>query len=131
MERKPVKDNENNFNIVNIFYNASPFIKSVKLNHELEVKFGTRGVRPFSKIDYDKVIQKLKSFDFVSANEQGNYLLRIQNEYLDPKSGQFRMSQIRTEITGFHPIPGKRPKRHFVLLTVFPLVIQTCRLMPI
>ena len=30
-------------------------------NPELEIRFGTRGVRPIAKIDYDNVIQKLIS----------------------------------------------------------------------
>ena len=106
-------DNENNnsrekskdkFNIINIFYGVSPFVKDYTKNNELEVKFGTRGFKQFSKIDYDNVIRQLKSLGFSSLNEQGEYLFRIQNEFLDPKSGQFRMSSIRTEIVGFHPI---------------------------
>ncbi len=65
---------------------------------ELEAKFGTRGIKPIMRIDYDNVIKKLKSSGFTMNNN--NYLLRIQNEYTDLKSGLSRMSNVRTEITG-------------------------------
>ena len=98
------KSSDEKFKLVDVFYKASPFTKNVLTNHELEVKFATKGYKHFSKIDYDNVIRKLKSLEFYSPNEQGIYMFRIQNEYLDPKSGQFRMSNIRTEINGFHAI---------------------------
>ena len=92
-------------NMMNLFYNANPFVKSTSVNHEVEVKFGTKGIKYLTKIDYDNVIRKLKSLGFHSENESGNYYLRIYSEYLDPKTGTFKLSNsIRTEIDGFHAI---------------------------
>jgi len=85
--------------------------KLLKLNlvkllddNELEVKFGTKNIKRISKIDFDNVIRKLKSLNYKCANEQGNYSLKIQNEFLDEKSGNKRISNIRTEIEGEHNI---------------------------
>ena len=89
--------------LVKTFYDASPYVKDAVTNHELEVKFGTKSVRPHTKIDYDNVIRKLKSLGFSSTYEDGYYLLRISYEYLD-KSGQYKDSNIRVEITGFRAI---------------------------
>jgi hypothetical protein len=70
---------------------------------ELEVKFGTRGIKPLGRIDYGNVIQHLLSHGF-SAKGTNKYLLRIQNEYTEPNTGNMRMSNIRTEITGLHHV---------------------------
>ena len=91
-------------NMVKIFWGNNPYIKDVKKSSELEVRFGTKGIKPLTKIDYDNVIQKLKSLGFTSQNENGKYMLRINNEFLDSASGRSKMSQIRTEITGFTSI---------------------------
>ena len=90
--------------LVEQFFGNNPFVKNVTNNHELEVRFGTRKVKPITKIDYDNVIQKLKSFGFTTENEEGTYMLRMQNEFLDNVSGRFKQSNIRTEIRGFHGI---------------------------
>ena len=66
-------------NLVKLYWGNNPYVKDINKNNELEVRFGTRGIKPLSKIDYDKVIRKLKSFGFTSNLEQGNYMLRIQN----------------------------------------------------
>jgi len=91
-------------NLIQLFYANNPFIKDVKKNDELEVRFGTKGIKPLTKIDFDNVIRKLKSLGFSSPNEQGAYMMRIQNEFLDSESGVFRVSPIRAEINGFHAI---------------------------
>ena len=70
---------------------------------EFESKFGTRGIKPITRIDYDNVIKQLLSQGF-SIKYENNYLLRIQNEYDDVKSGFKKMSNIRTEITGLQNI---------------------------
>ena len=70
---------------------------------ELESKFGTRGIKPISRIDYDNVIQKLLSVGF-TFKTQNNYLLRIQNEYMDVRTGTTKMSNIRTEINGIQNV---------------------------
>ena len=91
-------------NLVKLFWANNPYIKDVNKNNELEVRFGTRGVKPLTKIDYDNVIRKLKSLGFTSNLEEGNYMLRIQNEYLDSNTSKYRLSSIRAEINGFHAI---------------------------
>ena len=57
--------------------------------YEVEAKFGTRGIKPITKIDYDNVVQKLKSLGYKSDNEQGTYSLKIQSEFLDTKTQYF------------------------------------------
>ena len=69
---------------------------------ELEVKFGTMGVKPITRINFDNVIKKLLSLGFKIDNNV--YLLRIQNEYMDPKTGTVHLSNIRTEINGLQNI---------------------------
>ena len=91
-------------NLVKLFWANNPFIKDINKNNELEVRFGTKGIRPLTKIDYDNVIRKLKSLGFTSPLEQGSYMLRINNEFLDPATSKFKVSSIRTEINGFHAI---------------------------
>ena len=90
--------------IVKIFYNMSPYVFSKQSTYELEVKFGTKGIKPLTRNDYDNVIKKLKSLGFVTSNNVGEYYLRINCEFLDPKSGKFKLSDIRTEISGLHNI---------------------------
>ena len=69
---------------------------------ELEVKFGTQGIRSTTRIDYDNVINKLLSAGFISEGNQ--YLLRIQNEYTDPKTSIPKISNIRTEIKSIQSV---------------------------
>ena len=90
--------------MANIYWANSPFIPNYKKQHELEVRFGTRNIKPITKIDYDNVIQKMKSLGFKCENEAGEFMLRISNEFLDPATGIFRDSDIRTEISGFNKI---------------------------
>ena len=72
--------------------------------HELEVKFGTKGLQNISKINFDNVFKKLKSIGFdIQGTSAGDNMLRIQNEYSDDRS-QIRISNIRTEIYGLHNI---------------------------
>jgi SAM-dependent methyltransferase len=79
------------------------FKVSANTELELEVKFGTRGVKPLSRIDYGNVIQHLLSHGF-QAKGQTKYLLRIQNEYLEANTGTVRMSSLRTELNGLHNV---------------------------
>jgi len=90
-------------NLVKIFYNANPYSHSNK-NHELEVRFGTRGVKPLNKNDYDNVIKKLKSLGFTSLNEVGVSTLKIQSEYLDKNTGKFKLSNTRVSINDLNEI---------------------------
>jgi hypothetical protein len=72
--------------------------------YEMEAKFGTRGIKPITKIDYDNVVKKLKSLGYVSENEKGTCILKIQPEFLDTYTGEFKTSgnfdKFRVEITG-------------------------------
>jgi len=70
---------------------------------EFEIRFGTRGIRPISKIDFDNVIQKLKSsgFELLDVN---TYTLKMQSEFLDKKTGKTKQSNVRVELNGIHQI---------------------------
>ena len=70
---------------------------------EFEIRFGTRGIRPISKIDFDNVIQKLKSsgFELLDINA---YTLKMQSEFLDKKTGRTKESNVRVELNGLHQI---------------------------
>ena len=54
--------------MINDYYLAKPFSPVNRINHELEVRFGNKGVKPFTKNDYDAVIKHLKSCGFTSSN---------------------------------------------------------------
>ena len=84
-------------NLVRLYYQSNPFSHSNK-NQELEVRFGTRGIKPLNKNDYDSVIKKLKSLGFTSLNEVGTSSLKIQCEYLDKNTGKFKLSNTRVTI---------------------------------
>ena len=90
--------------IVRKFYSMNPYVFSKQSVYELEVKFGTKGIKPLTRNDYDNVIKKLKSLGFVTSNNIGEYYLRINCEFLDPKSGKFKLSEIRSEVSGLHNI---------------------------
>lgn len=70
---------------------------------EFEIRFGTRGISAISKIDFDNVIQKLKSSGFQLLDVNG-YTLKIQSEFLDKQTGKTRESNVRVEINGIHQI---------------------------
>ena len=90
-------------NLIKLYYQATPFSHSNK-NHELEVRFGTRGIKPLNKNDYDNVIKKLKSLGFSSVNEVGTSSLKIQSEYLDKNTGKFKLSNTRVTINDLFQI---------------------------
>ena len=68
---------------------------------ELEVRFGTKGIKRISHINYDNVVQRLLSLGFELTPSES--ILRITNEYIDQR-GVTKMSNIRTEIKGLGPI---------------------------
>jgi len=72
--------------------------------NELEIRFGTRNIKKINKINFDNVIKKLKSLGYYSTDELGTHILKIQNEFEDPKTGEIKLSNIRTEITGISNI---------------------------
>ena len=100
---KPQKKKKHRLdNLVKIFYNSNSYMNTThKKFNELEVRFGTKGIKPITKSDYDNVVKKLKSFGFkVRGEESGEYYLRINCEFLDSASGKFKLSNVRTEIKG-------------------------------
>ena len=76
---------------------------SVDGNSELEIRFGTRGVNPISKIDFDNVIQKLKSIGFI-IETTNDYSLKISSEYIDKNTGATKLSNVRVEVNGINDI---------------------------
>jgi hypothetical protein len=101
-DNKPKLPPKEQLNKISQFFLNNP---NGKYNeYEMEAKFGTRGIKPIAKIDYDIIVKKLKSLGYVSDNSQGNYSLKIQPEFLDVKTGQFKTSndfdKFRIEIIG-------------------------------
>ena len=70
---------------------------------ELEIRFGTNQSNSITKIDFNNVIAKLRSMGFENKSDD-DYHLNINNEYTDPRSGQRRLSNIRTSINGLEKI---------------------------
>lgn len=71
---------------------------------ECELKFGTRGVKPISKIDFDNVVQRLLSSGFMIKGSTQKRMLRIQPQYVEPKTGVTRVSNVRVQLTGLNSI---------------------------
>ena len=77
---------------------------SSKKNHdELEIRFGTKFWNPITRINFENVIQKIKSSGWSLLNTDNDYTLKIQNEYITT-DGTKRLSNIRTEIAGLKNI---------------------------
>lgn len=87
---------------------------------ELEIRFGTRGNKPTTREHFDGVIQKLLSSGFTIEKKNG-YSLKIQNEFIDQKTGQTKLSLIRAEIHGINDIQNycktNTPDEKYVLFT--------------
>lgn len=99
--------------LIKTYYAAAPYLPSgagLATQHELEVRFGTRAIyQQITKTDYDAVVKMAKSFGFVvkddAGTSSGQYSLRIQNEFVDARTGSFKVSDnIRTEIYGMDAI---------------------------
>jgi hypothetical protein len=90
---------------------------------ELEVRFGTRGVNPISKIDFDNVIQKLKSVGF-HMETMNDYSLKIQSEFIDKKTGMTKQSNVRVEINGIHNIQKYCATNSLTISEINPLFTQ-------
>jgi len=60
--------------------------------YEMEAKFGTKGIKQITKLDYDNVVKKLLSMKFKTTTDSGFYTLKIQPEVLDIKTGEFKNS---------------------------------------
>jgi len=92
--------------LVKVYYNNISNNPNIYINNELEVKFGTKGIKSLTRNDYDNVIKKLKSSGFkIIGDSNGQYYLRINCEFLDSTTGRFKLSSdLRTEIRGLHSI---------------------------
>lgn len=90
--------------LVQLFFGNVTKNNYSRASHELEVRFGTKGIKPLTKNDYDNVVKVLKSFGFQTSNPDGLSALRVKCEFLDSTTGRFKMSDIRTEINGLTAI---------------------------
>jgi mRNA capping enzyme/mRNA capping enzyme, catalytic domain len=90
--------------MVSLYLASNPVMKTNRKTSELEIRFGTnsRLSRPITKIDYENVVKQLYSSGFVCENPSGLQMLRIQNEYIDTRTGITKCSNIRAEIVGLH-----------------------------
>ena len=103
---KPVrtmKQNKEEFErIVGQYLASNPVFSQNNKVSELEVRFGTnpKVAKPINKMGYDNVVKQLYACGFKPENSRGNQILRIQNEYVDNRTGAIKMSNIRAEIVG-------------------------------
>jgi len=100
-------DAERLVKIIEHYLASNPYIKRANFENEVEVRFGTRGIKRIMKIDYDNIVQKLYSLGFKTTTKDtsGQYYLRINSEFDDPKTGERKFSRIvRTEIVGLELI---------------------------
>ena len=67
---------------------------------ELEVRFGTRGIKRISKLDYDNIVRKLISNGYTMAQPADITRLRMSPEYIDSRTGQTKISNLRVELSG-------------------------------
>lgn len=113
MEKRDDKINNNHINnsnpklefeiMVENYLASNPMMQTADhKTSEMEVRFGTnpKVAKPLSKIDYDRVVQQLYAGGFQCSNMDGLHILRIQNEYTDPRIGTTKISNIRGEIVG-------------------------------
>lgn len=74
------------------------YLDSDSLEEEFEIRFGTKGRKKITKIDFDNVVQYLLSKKFKHTYEDD--VLKISTDYIDKRTGESRVSSIRTEIYG-------------------------------
>lgn len=87
--------------MVSSYFEKLPTILREKRNPELEVSFGTtRNSKGITKMDYDNVVKHLYSSGFTTTNARGVHMLRIKEEYVDARTGETRISNVRAEIMG-------------------------------
>ena len=101
-EKTPVQKKADFENIVQQYLESNPMLRAGNKTNELEIRFGTNPkiARPVSKIDYDNIVQQIRSNGFKTDNINGVQLLRIQNEYTDKITGKTKPSNVRAEIVG-------------------------------
>ena len=86
-------------------------------NQELEVIFGDKNYDSISRIDFENVIGKLKSIGFTAgfAQNDGEYYLNIQNQFINKTTGKTTIGNIRTTISGVSQIQEYCEKNTFDL----------------
>lgn len=67
---------------------------------ELEVRFGTRGTKSIGKLDHDNIVRKLISNGYTMSQTEDVTLLRMSPEYIDTRTGQTKISNLRVELSG-------------------------------
>ena len=98
------------------------YLEPEESSDELEVKFGTKKIEGLSRVDFDNVIQTLKSRGFTTDRPTGMYYLRIQNEFIDKKTGYRKISNIRTEIRSLNHIRNYCSKLMPLILFLFRII---------
>ena len=99
-QRRPFKDNrpslppKEQLQLLSSLFINNNSVSSYS-EYELEAKFGTRGIKQITKLDYDNVVKKLKSLGFKANAEIGNYSLKIQSEFLDVNTGELKNCALR------------------------------------
>ena len=88
--------------IIKTYLESNPMFKKGYTTSELEIRFGTNPKvnKYISKIDYDNVVKYLYHHGFKTDNINGNQILRIQNEFIDKRTGVKKISNIRAELVG-------------------------------
>lgn len=90
--------------MIELYLTSNPHIVNPNQEPELEVKFGTRGVKRITKTDFDNVTTRLFASGFEPTSREGEHLLRMENQTLDAATGRFKMSRVRLELTGLSNI---------------------------
>lgn len=89
--------------MVQTYLESNQILSNGYKSSELEVWFSkTADVnsKPITKINYENVVKSLYKNGFTCNNTDGTQYLRIINEYIDPKTGDTVMSNVRAEIEG-------------------------------
>jgi hypothetical protein len=88
--------------MIKVYFSKNPAVRNKqRMVPELEVSFGTtRNSKTITKLDYDNVVKHLYSEGFETTNPRGVHMLRIKEEYIDTRTGETRISNIRAEIMG-------------------------------
>jgi hypothetical protein len=61
-------------------------------------------VKPITKLDFDSVVQRFLSAGYSIEGSPQAYMLRIMPQYVDPKTGLTRVSNVRVELQGLRKI---------------------------
>lgn len=82
-----------------------PRLPEDRSQHELEVRFGTKGIKYLTNQDLNNVVSKLLSSGYKFDNDLDDYCLKISPVTVDPKTGKRRSGEnFRVEIYGMNAI---------------------------